>query len=122
MRKALLINAVFSCMSGIILILFHIPVSNLFEIESGSPFWIVGVALIFFSLTIFIEIKRQRRIAILWIIVQDFLWVIGSLIILIARPFGISSIGNYLIAIIACAVLAIAINQSIALTKQKINR
>ena len=117
LQKALSINAIFSGVTGLGLILFHKSIANLFNIGESSIFWIVGIGLVFFALTIILEIKKQRRLAIIWIIIQDFIWVIGSVILLILRPFNISNTGNNTIAIIALVVLFMAINQSIALAQ-----
>lgn len=120
-QKALFINALFSGVSGILLIIFHSVMASLFSIENSSVFWIIGIALIYFAATILFEWKRQKRIGILVIIAQDILWVIGSLILLIFQPFTISPTGNWVIGIIACIVLLMAVNQSYALKRSKIN-
>lgn len=65
-----------------------------------------------FTTTIIYEIIKQRPAAVLWIIVQDFMWVIGSAILLIVRPFEISKDGNLAIAIVALVVVFMGINQS----------
>lgn len=111
MKKALGINAIFSGTSGIILILFQSQFSKIFAIEARTPFWAVGTALIYFSLTILYEMKSRNRNRILWIIIQDLLWVCGSVYILMARPFSISQMGNYLIGAVAIVVLFMAVSQ-----------
>ena len=120
-QKALFINALFSGVSGIILITFHSAIASLFSVENTSVFWIIGIALIYFTATILFEWKRQKQIGILLIIAQDILWVFGSLILLIFQPFTISTNGNWVIGIIAFIVLLMAINQSYALKRSKIN-
>ena len=52
-----------------------------------------------------------------WIIIQDMLWVMGSIYLLAANPFLISPMGHYIIAVIAAVVFIMAINQSVALIK-----
>lgn len=117
LQKALLANALFSGLSGIILIALSKQISKLFEISNQSIFWIVGIALIFFSLTIVFEMKKQKPLRVKIIIIQDFLWVIASIILLIIQPFEISVSGNIIIAVVAMVVLFMAINQSRALAK-----
>jgi ribosome-associated toxin RatA of RatAB toxin-antitoxin module len=73
--------------------------------------------LLFFSGTILVEIKKQRALAILWIIIQDSVWVIASIVILIWRPFDISDAGYLLIDIFAFLVLLFTIFQSIGLSR-----
>lgn len=121
LQKALSINAIFSGISGLGLILFYKSIANLFGIEQNNIFWMIGAGLVFFALTIILEVKKQRRLAVLWIIIQDFIWVIGSAILLILHPFNISNSGNNTITIIAMIVFFMAINQSKALA-QTINQ
>ncbi len=117
LQKSLLTNAVFSGTSGIILILCYTTIAALFQIENNTPFWSIGIALLYFMSTIIYEIKKQRKIAVLWIILQDFLWVIGSSVLLIFNPFQISNAGLTIIGFIALIVLFMGINQLIALKK-----
>ncbi|MEK6154697.1 SRPBCC family protein [Flavobacteriaceae bacterium 3-367] len=117
LQNTLLANAIFSGMSGIGLLLFHKEIADIFSVNSSTTFWIVGIALIYFASTITYEIFKQRPITILFIIIQDILWVIGSIILLVSQPFGISITGNYIIAAIALIVFFMAIAQSKALSK-----
>jgi drug/metabolite transporter (DMT)-like permease len=117
LKKALIANTIFSSVSGIILILLHQQIANLFGLQNNNVFWIVGITLLYFAGTIWYEIKKQRRSAILWITTQDFLWVLGSLYLLVVNPFHITQIGNIIIGIIAIIVLFMGISQIIALRK-----
>lgn len=117
LQKSLLINALFSGLSGTILVAINKHIATLFDISNTSVFWIVGVALIFFSVTIVYEIRRQNPLGVLAIILQDYLWVLGSIILLITQPFEISKTGNVIIAAIALVVLLMAINQAKALAQ-----
>jgi ribosome-associated toxin RatA of RatAB toxin-antitoxin module len=119
LQKALSLNAIFSGISGIGLILFHKSISNLFNIDQSNIFWIVGIGLAFFALTILLEVKKQRHLGVIWIIIQDYIWVIGSAVLLILQPFNISNTGNNTIAIVALIVFVMAINQSTALAQSK---
>lgn len=117
LQKSLRLNAIFSGISGIILIALNNQLANLFETPNKTVFIIIGIALLFFASTIIYEIKKQRPLAILWIIVQDFLWVAGSIILVAINPFEITKAGSAVIAIIAFVVLFMGINQSKALAK-----
>ncbi len=108
---------IFSGISGIILILFKNKFAKLFELTTATPFWIIGVALIFFSLTISYEVKKQNRLRIIWIIIQDTLWFFSSIYLLIFNTFHVSTSGNYAIGIVAIIVLLMAVNQAKALRK-----
>lgn len=116
-QKSLRQNAIFSGVSGIILILLNKQIANIFELENITVFWSIGVILLFFSFTIIYEIIKQRPIAILWIILQDFLWVIVSIVLIVLNIFDISKLGNLIILSIAIVVLLLGINQSKALAQ-----
>jgi hypothetical protein len=118
LQKSLKYNAIFSSISGLIMILFNNQIAELFGISNNSVFWIVGLILIYFTITIWYEIRKQRKIAVLWIIIQDFLWVIGSVILILLNPFDITSLGNLIIGIIAFIVLLMGLNQTRALNKK----
>ncbi len=120
LQKALLVNAIFSTVSGLNLVIFHHSIAKLFKVNSTIVFWVVGIGLIFFAFTILLEIKKQRAQAIKMIIIQDYIWVIASTILLIFRPFNISIAGNLTIAIIAIIVLVMAVSQSKALAQTKV--
>lgn len=117
LQKALKYNAIFSSMSGLIMILFSNQIAQLFGTSNNSVFWIVGLILIYFTITIWYEIRKQRKIAVLWIIIQDFLWVMGSIILILLNPFDITSLGNLIIGIIASIVLLMGLNQTRAFNK-----
>ncbi|MFZ6014117.1 MAG: hypothetical protein ACOYXT_27495 [Bacteroidota bacterium] len=115
MKRALGINVIFSALSGLALVAFHNIFASLFEVKEVTVFWIIGVALLFFASTILYEIRKLNKIRITWIIIQDLLWVMGSIYLLLADPFDISRTGNYIIAAVAFIVLMMAINQAVAL-------
>jgi cytochrome c oxidase assembly factor CtaG len=93
------------------MLIFSTAITNLFGLEERLPFLVVGIGLLFFAGTILFEVKRQRRNAVYWIIVQDVLWVLGSIVLLLLQPFGISMVGNVLIATVAFIVLVFAVWQ-----------
>ncbi len=117
LQKALKTNALFSSISGIIMILLNRQIADLFGTTNNTIFWIVGLILIYFATTIWYEITKQRRRAVLWIIIQDYAWVLGSLVLIIFNPFQITQIGSLIIGIIALIVLYMGINQMIRLNK-----
>ena len=119
LKRALFVNGVTSTLSGIILILFHISLMKLFEVQNSMVFWIIGIALLFFAATVFWEIKKQRPLAVLWIIIQDLIWVVGSAVLLIWRPFHLSTTGNILIGGMAILILGFSIFQSLGLAQLK---
>ena len=118
LQNALKINALFSIISGVTIILFNRQIANLFGVSNQTIFIITGILLVFFSFTILYEIKRLRRLFVLWIIIQDCIWVVASLLLIIYNPYNVSFVGNVIIGVIAIIVLYMAINQYSKLRKQ----
>lgn len=117
LQKALGLNALFSALSGIVLIVLNKEIAGLFGTANTTVFWVIGIVLLIFASTILYETRKQRPIAVLWIIIQDFLWVIGSFVIITVNLFEISKTGNSTIAIIATIVLFMGVNQYKALAQ-----
>ena len=117
LQIALKVNAIFSGISGIILIILNHQISKVFGTENNTTFWIIGLALVFFAITIIAEIVKQRSLAILWIIIQDFIWVIGSIFMLVSNIFLITTTGLVIIGIVALIVLFMGLNQAKELAK-----
>ncbi len=117
LQKSLRLNAIFSGISGMALIVLNKQISNLFGITNTTVLVVIGIVLLFFASTIIYEIVKQRLVAVLWIIVQDFLWVVSSIALIAINPFEISKAGNSSIALIAFVVFLMGINQSRALAQ-----
>jgi len=117
LQSSLTKNAIFSGAAGIVLITLNRQLARIFEVENSTVFWIIGLLLVFFAGTIIYEIRKQLTLAVLWIITQDLLWVIGSIVLLIFNPFSISPMGLLLIGIVALIVLYMAIDQANALMR-----
>jgi len=122
LQKSLKINALFSSISGLVLILLNEPIAKIFGTSNNTVFLIVGLILIYFALTIWYEIIKQRKLAVIWIIIQDYTWVLGSLILIILNPFKITLTGNLIIGIIALIVLYMGINQMVGLKTTTANK
>ncbi|MDX1617651.1 MAG: SRPBCC family protein [Balneolaceae bacterium] len=117
LKKALLANALFSSASGILLILFHDYAAQLFGAADTHPFWITGLLLLLFALSVFVEVRRQRLTNILIIILQDGLWVLGSALLLVLQPFGLTAAGYWIIGVVAVVVLFFGAAQSLGVLR-----
>jgi len=111
LNKALTANFILSLTSGLVLLLFSQWVATLFGVPAHQIFPIIGGLLLVFAFTIAIEIKKKRALAILWISIQDALWVLGSLVVVVWRPFPISAVGYYIIDGLALIILLFCIWQ-----------
>ncbi len=113
LKFALTGNAGFSLLCGFLLTLAPRSIAGVFQSTNYIPFLVIGLGLLYFAYTIIVEIKPQRRNKVLWIIAQDLLWVIGSLAVLLTRPFDISAVGYNWIAWIAAIVLSFGLLQAV---------
>lgn len=118
LQFALIGNAGFSLLTGLILSIWSKVVADIFQAATHIPFLVIGLGLLFFAYTILIEIKPQRRVKVFSIIIQDLIWVVGSVVILLSRPLKISPVGYHWITAIAVVVLGFAILQAIGWRKR----
>lgn len=113
LRNILKANALFSLVSGLVLILFPEDTAIKMNLTNNLPLVIIGLGLILFAaIILFISYKKSLNYQFVKsIILQDLLWVLGSIILLIVMPFGISVWGNILISLIAVIVFCFAFLQ-----------
>lgn len=117
LNRALGANAISAFLTGAALIIYQYRIAALFGVEKTTIFWLIGVGLVYFSATIVSEMRRQRAGYILWIIAQDALWVIASIILAIAKPLAITDMGYHFIKFFALLVLCFTIFQSVGLAQ-----
>jgi len=117
LNLALLLNAIFSMVTGIILALFPHSVATFFGVEITAPFWLIGVGLVLFSTAVFVVSWQSpiNLIPVFVIILLDIGWVIGSIAIIGLGLFGISDGGQLAITAVGVIVSGFAIHQSYAL-------
>ena len=113
LRYAIKGNAIFSISSALTLLLSSRPIAKIMNLSAPNSLVYIGIGLFIFAITLFQNAFRKelKSTQIRFIVIQDWLWVIGSLILLIWNPFGISMIGNYIIAGVALIVTIFAILQ-----------
>lgn len=119
LKFALGANATLSSTTGLGLVFFHKSIATFFGTTMTLPFLLIGLGLLYFCATTILEIYKERRTRILWIIIQDVIWVAASAYLLIIRPLAISAGGYTSIAIIAVLVLLMAILQWLGITQTK---
>ncbi|NAY92176.1 hypothetical protein GTQ34_09615 [Muricauda sp. JGD-17] len=112
LQQYLTTNAIFSTLTGALVLLFTDKTEEIFGVAPSNFFLVLGVLLMLFTITLLIEIVKQRALAVLWIIVQDMLWVLASAVLLIFNPFNVTVEGNLIIALVAIVVLLIGIGQA----------
>jgi len=117
LRQAIAANALFSIISASLLLILTETIADFMQVVYTDVLLVVGVGLILFVLFLIYNWRsKPLKISYIWaIIIQDWLWVIASIVLLITRPFGLSWQGHLLIAEVAVVVAALAIVQQIAL-------
>jgi len=113
LRNVLKTNAGFSLMSGLAMTLMSDRVAEWLGITPHLAVPIVGVGLILFAASVYYTATREPVPAgqVKFIIIQDWLWVAGSALVILLNPFGFSSAGVWITGIVALAVLMFAIGQ-----------
>jgi hypothetical protein len=114
LQNVMLINAVSSAASGLLLIFLAGFVSQIFEIPSTGVFAGVGVFLVLFASLVFYESRqipiRMERIRL--IITLDRLWVLLSLIVVLLPSIDMSTMGKVLTIAVAVWVALMAYLQA----------
>jgi ribosome-associated toxin RatA of RatAB toxin-antitoxin module len=119
LKFALTFNAIFSLVTGLLLVTMPDYISQLFGVTHGASFFYLGLSLVLFSIIV-LYVSRQRHIHILYALIislLDLIWVLASLIILILDPLQFKMTGDVIIAAVALIVLSIAIMQLFGIAK-----
>ena len=119
LKNVLIINALSSGATGIILIVFAQFIATLFAIPQVQPFWGTGIFLIVFAaLVLYTSSKNPISSSLVQLIIMlDSLWVVISIVIVLFHVFNLSLTGYVLISAVAIWVAAMAYLQSTGLKK-----
>jgi membrane protein required for beta-lactamase induction len=117
LKNVLFINAVSSAASALLLIVFPGFFAELFGTTHMAPFIVVGIFLLLFAVDVYLQSRKNplNPKQVQRIIAMDISWVIGSLIIIVLRLFGLTFLGYLIIGGVALWVAAMAILQSVGL-------
>ena len=107
-------NALFSFISGYLMLVFSDSLISIMNIRYSLAFYWLGGGLILFSLSILpvILFESYKIVGSRLTIIQDLIWVIGSLGMIIWNPFETGTSGLILIFAIATIVLIFAFLQN----------
>jgi hypothetical protein len=114
LKNVLLVNALSSGATGVLLVLFPGWVAGLCGAPLSWPFVAAGLFLIVFAALVFAQSRKQvmQKGWIKLIIALDIIWVVESLIIVVPQLFGLSFLGYFLIGAVAGWVALMAFLQS----------
>ncbi len=119
LRGALIANAVFSFISGLLFIVLPQQLAQLMGLV--YPHWLIfiGVGLLGFVVTILLLLFKPRFIPsqVKAIIYLDWGWVIGSMLFILIDPLHFTLKGLVIVAMLAMVVATLAIWQGKALRK-----
>lgn len=113
LKLVLQANATFSLLSGLSMVFFNNFLAQWMRIAQAQMLLYIGIGLVLFSISLFYT-ARQQPIAnkqvkiIIW---QDWLWVLGSTLIIGTQSFGLNMVGYIVIAVVALIVGGFAILQ-----------
>lgn len=113
LRRSLSANALFSAVSGCVLLFCSSPLQHFFGFSQPALFPLTGLCLLGFAAGVFaVALKLPRSISLVPVItLLDLLWVAGSAVIVAARLFNLSAGGYILIAAVAVIVGTLAFFQ-----------
>lgn len=119
LRKALLGNSIFSTISGLLFVFDAAPIANFLGLPSSLALRVIGAGLLLFAFVVYKtgSAKPINLQAAMSIVVGDFLWVVGSVVLVFTSLVAFTTGGKWAIAIVADIVLAFAIVQYVGIQK-----
>lgn len=99
-------NASFSIVSGMALIVAHRSLAALMGVTNAQVLLFIGIGLVLFAATVF-QAGLRKSISpkqVQSIIVQDWIWVVGSGVIIGIEAWGLTTLGYWVIAGVAMLV------------------
>ena len=105
LQRALLPNGILAFTSGLAVIIMRNQLAEIFGITDPISLLTVGVVVSVFGLSVLLEVKMQRALATLWIIIQDALWAIGTIVLIAFQPFDLTPAAYWIIALYALPVV-----------------
>ena len=121
LKNIVLANSLFSGISGIGMLLLSTAIASLFNMETTLVIKLVALNLLIFSLILALIIRYSRYKLVKHVIILDWAWVAGSIVLIIGLYDQISISGITLILVVAIIVLCLALFQQKHLKHYKSN-
>ncbi|MBA4852852.1 hypothetical protein [Emticicia sp. BO119] len=95
LKNVLLINALSSGVTGLLLIEFPSFIAQFFGVSQTMPFRATGIFLVAFALLVYYASRQKttNKTLVRWIIALDLMWVADSLIVVAGQLFDFTLIG-----------------------------
>lgn len=119
LRRALQGDGLFGIISGLVCIFAASPIASYMGLAGSLPILVLGIVLIVWGVGLFALSSRaviDRRLSVT-VILANVAWVIGSLIILAADLFALSTGGRWALLIVADMVTLFAIAEFVGLRR-----
>lgn len=121
LRTILYGNSSFSLISSLLCIALSELIAKSMGLEGKASQEIlsIGIGVLLFAFYVFYVARQNplKKNMVKSVIVMDFSWVLGSLIVIIFNPFGLNVMGLLTVMVVATFVLLFGIFQTITLKK-----
>lgn len=117
LRYALVGNASFSAITGLLIIIAHDWIAQLLGIPGNASLVALGIGLLVFAGALLLNARRpELKLAeARAVVAMDLAWVVGSYVILFVAPF--SGPGKWVVAMVADVVLVFAVLQWVGISR-----
>jgi hypothetical protein len=117
LRKALMGNALFSTISGLVVLFAPGWVSRVLGLGNNANLTILGIGLLVFAAILVINVRRQQvKTSDAWVAVSmDVVWVLLSCVLIFIVPF--STAGKWVVFSVAELVLLFAVLQFVGIRR-----
>ena len=110
LQKALLGNALFSTISGLVILFANRRLVEFLGLPSNASLILLGVGLIGYASLLVFNARGEIKVSDAWVaVILDLAWVLGSGLLLLLVP--LSTGGKWLVGMIADLVLLFAVLQ-----------
>ncbi len=122
LRRTLIANIIFCVLSTALLLLAAAPVATFLGVpEASGLLALLGVGILGFAAFVYwVQSRPALDTRFVWVIfVMDVLWVVASLVILVADAFALSTEGRWAVLIVADIVAVFAALEYIGLRRMR---
>jgi hypothetical protein len=121
LKNAILGNATFTFISGLVLAIASNPIAEIMGVEDYTVLFVTGLILIPYAFFLY-RVATQEPISsqfAITAILLDIAWVIGSILLLVSELVPLTTVGKWGVAIIADIVALFAVVQYLGLRRVK---
>src|SRR5262245_12799106 len=118
-RRLLLFDALACTASGIVALVWARPLAAFLGVGEALPLALMGGGLLAYAALLYWRARQEPRIAglVRTAIVLNTVWVIASVLVVVANPLGLTDGGRWLVGIVAALVVDLTIAQVYSLRR-----